>query len=90
MLDPRTLPADSPPSPKVAATVDTESSGKDVVTESRMKPAAISDRPKTLDSTRTYRMTLSLSTAISDRDKISKGTLYHAIHDALTRVVFRN
>jgi len=44
-LDPRKLPTKSPPSPTKAATVETESSGKNVVTESKMKPAAISDNP---------------------------------------------
>ncbi len=53
MLDPRTLPTDKPPSPAKAAMVETESSGKDVVTDSKMNPAAISDRPRTLDKAKT-------------------------------------
>ena len=53
ILDPRTFPTESPPSPAMEATVETESSGSEVVIESRMKPAAISERPKILDKTNT-------------------------------------
>lgn len=42
-LDPKTFPADKLPSPTKAATVETESSGIEVVTESKTNPAAISD-----------------------------------------------
>lgn len=49
MFEPNTLPTESPPSPASAATVETESSGSEVVMESSMKPAAISDSPRALD-----------------------------------------
>ena len=75
MLEPKTLPAESPPSPAREATVETESSGSDVVMERRMKPAAISDRPRALDITSTYRMILSLISIISNNDIASKGIL---------------
>jgi len=75
------LPTDSPPSPMIAANVETESSGKDVATESKMNPAAISDSPKSLDSTMTYRMILSLTMAISNKDIASKGMLYRIMLD---------
>jgi len=39
-LDPSTLPTDNPPSPMEAAMIETESSGRDVVTDNRRKPAA--------------------------------------------------
>ena len=75
MLDPRTLPTERPPSPAREATVETESSGIDVVTESKMKPAAISDRPKALDMASTYRIILSLISIISSKDIASRGML---------------
>ncbi len=78
-LDPRTLPTDSPPSPMDAAMVETESSGRDVVTDNRMKPAAICDKPRTLDKTMTYLMTLSLSRVINNSDTANKGTVYHSM-----------
>ena len=75
MLDPKTLPTDNPPSPTSEATVDTVSSGKEVVTDNRIKPAAISDKPKTLDKISVYLMILSLTTPIKNKDVISKGKL---------------
>jgi len=86
MLDPRTLPTDSPPSPTEAAIVETESSGKDVATESKMNPAAISDNPKSLDNTMTYRIILSLSTAINNKDIAKRGMLYKIMFDTLPRM----
>ena len=75
MLEPRTLPTESPPSPAREATMETESSGIEVITERRMKPAAISDRPKALDKASTYRMIRSLTTVISSRDTAKMGKL---------------
>lgn len=71
MLDPRMLPTESPPSPAREATMETESSGIDVVTESKMKPAAISDRPKAWDMASTYRIILSLINIIASNDAAS-------------------
>ncbi len=85
-LDPKTLPTDKPPSPPNAAIVETESSGKDVATDNKMKPAAISDKPKALDNTETYLMILSLTTAIKNRDAMSIRRLYNIIHYTSLRV----
>ena len=71
-LEPRTLPTESPPSPAREATVETESSGSEVMTERKMKPAAISDKPRTLDITSTYRMTLSLTNIIRNSDRAKR------------------
>jgi hypothetical protein len=48
-LDPKTFPTESPASSLRAARAETESSGRDVVTDNSMKPAAISDRPRIFD-----------------------------------------
>jgi len=79
ILDPKTLPTDNPPSSTKEATMETESSGKEVVTDKRIKPAAISDKPKTLDRTSVYLIILSLTTPIKNKDIISKGKLYKFI-----------
>jgi len=57
------------------ATVETDSSGSDVVTERRMKPAAISDRPRALDIANTYLMIRSLTSIISSNDAASRDML---------------
>ena len=75
MLEPKTLPTDSPPSPDIEETIDTESSGSDVVIERIIKPAAISDRPRNLDIVNTYRISLSLIRTISSNDMANRGTL---------------
>jgi hypothetical protein len=41
MFEPKTLPIEIPPSPIKEAIPETNNSGKDVVTESKMKPAEI-------------------------------------------------
>jgi len=74
-LEPRTLPTERPPSPLREATMETESSGSEVMTERRMKPAAISDRPMALDITSTYRMIRSLTSIISSSDIAKMGML---------------
>jgi len=74
-FEPRTLPTESPPSPAREATVETESSGSDVTMERRMKPAAISDSPRALDITSTYRMILSLTSIINSNDAAKMGML---------------
>ena len=75
MFEPRTLPTESPPSPAREATMETESSGNDVMMERRMKPAAISDSPRALDITRTYRMIRSLISIINSNDMAKMGKL---------------
>ena len=75
ILEPRTLPTESPPSPAREATMETESSGSDVVTERRMKPAAISDKPMAWDMIITYRMTRSLTSIMSSNDTANRGRL---------------
>ncbi|MCW3980247.1 MAG: hypothetical protein NWF11_02100 [Candidatus Bathyarchaeota archaeon] len=79
ILDPNTLPTDNPPSSAKEAKAETESSGKEVVTDNRTKPAAISDKPKTLDKINVYLMILSLTTPIRNKDIINKGKLYKFI-----------
>ena len=74
-LEPRTLPTERPPSPPREATMETESSGSDVMTERRMKPAAISDSPMALDIISTYRMIRSLTSIISSSDIAKMGML---------------
>ena len=74
-LEPRTLPTESPPSPAREATVETESSGSEVMMERRMKPAAISDSPRALDITSTYRIIRSLISRIRNNDIIRRGML---------------
>jgi hypothetical protein len=59
----------------IALMTETENSGRDVETDNRMKPAAISDSPKISDNAKTYLMTLSLNTPISNRDMNSRGML---------------
>jgi hypothetical protein len=55
--------------------VETESSGIEVVTDNRIKPAAISDKPKALDKTNEYLIILSLTTPMRNKEIISKGKL---------------
>jgi hypothetical protein len=43
--------------------------------ESKIKPAAISDRPRNLDNTKAYRITLSLNIAIKNKDMSNKDKL---------------
>ena len=74
-FEPKMLPTESPPSPAREATVETESSGSEVVTDSMMNPAAISDRPKTLDMISTYRMIRSLTYMITSSDTAKIGRL---------------
>ena len=74
-LEPRTLPTERPPSPPREATMETESSGSEVMTERRMKPAAIWDSPMALDITSTYRMIRSLTSIISNSDTSKMGML---------------
>jgi len=52
-----------------------DSSGRDVAVESKIKPAATSDKPKNLDKTKEYRMTLSLNMAIKNNDMSNKDKL---------------
>jgi hypothetical protein len=59
--------------------VETESSGIEVVTDKRMNPAAISDKPKALEMTSTYLIVLSLIKPIKNKDTISRGMLYKFI-----------
>ena len=74
-LEPRTLPTERPPSPPREATMETESSGSDVTTDRRMKPAAISDSPMALDMTSTYRIIRSLTSIITSNDTAKSGRL---------------
>jgi hypothetical protein len=76
MLDPKTLPTDSPPSSANAAIVETESSGREVVTDKSINPAAISDKPKTRDKANTYFIVLSLTKPIKNKEAINRGMLY--------------
>lgn len=52
MFEPSTFPTDSPPSPDMDDRMDTDSSGREVVMDSRINPAAISESPSTLDITK--------------------------------------
>ena len=79
IFDPKTLPTDNPPSAAKEATVETESSGKEVVTDNRINPAAISDKPKILDRINEYRMILSLTIPIRNKAAINIGKLYQFI-----------
>ena len=72
MFEPKTLPTDNPPSLPNDAKIDTESSGKEVDTDSRTNPAAISESPKTFDSTKVYLIILSLTMAIRKRETPNK------------------
>ncbi len=74
-FEPRTLPTESPPSPSREAIVETESSGSDVVTDRIMNPAAISDIPRALDISSTYRIIRSLTYMISSSDINKTGRL---------------
>ena len=74
-LEPRTLPTESPPSLPREATMETESSGSEVMTERRMNPAAISDSPIARDIISTYLMIRSLTTIISSNDTANSGRL---------------
>ena len=64
MLEPKTFPTDRPPSFDADDSIDTESSGNEVVTDNSTNPAAISERPKTFDKTREYLIILSLTMPI--------------------------
>ena len=74
-LEPKTLPTERPPSPAREATVETESSGSDVVIERRINPAAISDKPRACDIVSTYLIILSLTIIISSNDTAKIGVL---------------
>ena len=80
MLEPRTFPTESPPSPAREATVETDSSGSDVVMERSIKPAAISESPSLLDKISTYRIILSLINMIISKDIASRRMLYTIIN----------
>jgi hypothetical protein len=67
------------------AIVETESSGREVDTDRRINPAAISDKPKAFDRVNVYRIILSLKIAMKNNDvskigKLSQIIWHHKFH----------
>ena len=68
IFEPKTFPTDRPPSFDADDSIDTESSGNDVVIDNSKNPAAISERPKTFDKIRVYLIILSLTMPIRNNE----------------------
>jgi len=77
-FEPKILPTANPASPLIAASDETESSGREVTSESKIKPAATSDRPNPLEITSTYLITLSLKMPIKTKE-ISRINIFRIV-----------